>query len=150
MLQNDIKGQIKEAMLAKDAVRLAVLRGLSAAFTNELVAQKRPPQEALSDEDCLKVIERSVKQRRESIDQFTKGGRPDLADSEKAELAILETYLPTMMSQEEIMPIAQAKKTEMGIDDKSKAGMLMGLIMRELKGKARGDDVKVVVDKLFS
>lgn len=149
MLQTDIKNQIKDAMLKKEAVRLSVLRGLTAAFTNELVAQKRPPQEILSDEDCLKVIDRAVKQRKDSIEQFTKGNRADLADSEKAELAILETFLPAMMSQAQIRPIAEKKKAELGITDKTKAGMLMSALMKELKGKARGDDVKAVVDTLL-
>lgn len=150
MIHTDIKNQIKDAMLKKEAVRLSVLRGLTAAFTNEIVAQKRPPQELLTDEDALRVIERAVKQRKDSIDQFTKGNRPDLAESEQAELAILETFLPTMMSQDEIRPIAEAKKASMNVTDKSKAGILMGAIMKDLKGKARGDDVKAVVDSLFS
>lgn len=137
-------------MIKKDAVRLLVVRGLTAAFTNELVAQKRPPQEALSDEDCLKVIERAVKQRKDSIEQFTKGNRLDLVATEKAELDVLVTFLPEMMSRDEIKKIALAKKTAMGITDKSKAGIFMGTIMKELKGKARGEDVKAVIDEILA
>src|SRR3989344_3512280 len=88
-LQNDIKGQIKEAMLAKDQVRLLVVRGLVAAFTNELVAKSRKPTEELSDEEALAVIRRSVKQRKDSIGQFKAGGRQDLVDAESAELSVL-------------------------------------------------------------
>jgi hypothetical protein len=149
-LHEEIKGQIKEAMIAKDAVRLTTLRGLVTAFTNELVATQRKPQDFLTDEEVLAVIKRSVKQRKDSVDQFTKGGRPDLADSEKAELVILEKFLPATMSLDEIKKVAEAKKTELGVTDKSKMGMLMSAVMKDLKGKADGGDVKTVVDGLFS
>ena len=148
-LQEQIKSQIKEAMIAKDAVRLTVLRGLSSAFTNELVATNRKPQDMLTDEEALAVIKRAVKQRKDSIEQFTAGGRPELAESEQAELVHLEGYLPQMMSREEIQKIAEAKKAEMGVTDKSKVGQFMSVLMKELKGKADGADVKAVVDAMF-
>jgi uncharacterized protein YqeY len=149
-LQQQIKDQIKKAMLAKDAVRLSVLRGLSAAMTNELVSMKRKPDAELSDEEVLNVIRRQVKQRKDSILAFNKGGRQELAAAEEAEMKILETYLPQMMSKDEIRPIAEAKKAELGATDKSKMGMLMGAVMKELKGKADGVDVKEVVESLFN
>ena len=148
-LHTDIKNQIKDAMRTKDQVRLGVLRGLTAAFTNELVAQKRPPQEELSDADALAVIKRVVKQRKDSIDQFTKGGREDLAEGEKAELAVLETFLPAAMSKDEIRKIAEAKKAEMNVTDKAKAGILVGAVMKAAGGNADGNDVKEVVESLF-
>jgi uncharacterized protein YqeY len=150
MLHQKIKDSIKEAMLAKDSVRLTVLRGLLSAFTNELVATKRTPQEMLSDEEVLNVIRRAVKQRKDSIDQFEKGGRPELAEDEKKELAILETYLPTLMSREEIKKVVEAKKAEMGTVDKTKLGVFMGAVMKDLKGKADGADVKAVIDEVFA
>lgn len=149
-LQTQIKDEIKEAMKAKDSVKLGVVKGLSAAFVNELVNLKRMPQDELSDEEALAVIRRAVKQRKDSIEQFVAGGRPELADSEKAELAILETYLPAMMSREDVMKVAEAKMLEMGGVDKSKAGQFMGALMKDLKGKADGDIVKSVVDTLLS
>lgn len=149
-IQTDIKEQMKEAMKAKDTVKLGVVRGLSSAFTNELVKLGKMPQDELSDEDALAVIRRAVKQRKDSIEQFVAGGRPELADDEKAELAILETYLPAMMSKEDIMTIAKSKMAEMGVADKSKAGMFMGALMKDLKGKADGDVVKEVVDSLLN
>src|SRR3989338_7625013 len=97
ILHQDIKEQIKDSMKARDAVRLGVLRGLVAGFTNELVATKRMPTDELSDEEVSNVIRRAVKQRKDSIEQFEKGGRPELAESEKAELAVLEKYLPAQM-----------------------------------------------------
>jgi len=148
-LHNQIKESIKDAMRAKDTVRLGVLRGLVAGFTNELVATKRLPTEELTDEEVLNVIRRQVKQRKDSIEQFTKGGRADLAESEKAEMAVLETYLPAQMSRDEVMVIAKAKMTELGVTDASKKGMFMGTLMKELKGKADGDMVKSVVEELL-
>ena len=136
--------------MAKDTVRLETLRGMSAAFTNELVAKNRKPNEILGDEEVLVVIARLAKQRKDSIEQFTKGGRNDLVDSETAELKILETYLPQMMSEEEVMIVAKTKLAEMGEMDKSKMGMFMGTLMKELKGKADGNIVKLVVEKLLT
>lgn len=149
-LQIDIKAHMVEAMKAKDAVKLQTLRGILSAFTNELVNLKRTPQDTLSDEEALAVIRRAVKQRKDSIDQFVAGGRPELAEDEKAELAVLEAYLPAMMSEEDVMKIALAKKEEMGEIDKSKAGQFVGMLMKDLKGKADGDVVKKVVDNIFS
>ena len=148
-LHSTIKSQIKEAMLAKDALRLSVVRGLVAAFTNELVAKQRKPTEELSDEDVLAVIRRAVKQRKDSIEQFKAGGRQDLVDSETAELGVLEKYLPQMMSREDIRKVAEAKKNELGITDKAKLGQFVGMLMKELKGKADGTDVKQVAESLF-
>ncbi len=148
-LQETIKGSLKEAMMAKDTVRTMVIRGLMTAFMNELVATGRTPQSELVDEEALTVIRRAVKQRKDSIDQFTTAGRADLADNEKAELEVLEKYLPAMMPREQVLAAAEAKKTELGITDKAKMGMLMGALMKDLKGKADGDVVKEVVEGLF-
>ncbi len=149
MIHENLKGEVKKAMLAKDEVRLSVIRGLLAGFTNELVAKRRQPQEMLPDEEALAVITRQVKQRKDSIEQFTAGGRPDLAESEKAELSILEAFLPEMMSEEEVRNVVVAKKAEMGLSDKAEAGKFTGVIMKELKGKADGSVVKKIVDELF-
>jgi uncharacterized protein len=146
-LHTEIKGQMVEAMKAKDAVRLSVIRGLLSSFTNELVAKKRMPNEELADEDVMTVITRAVKQRKDSIEQFEKGGRADLAEAEKAELTILESYLPAQMSHEEVIAYVKAKAEKEGFD-KSKAGQFMGSIMKELKGKADGALVKEAVDSL--
>ena len=148
-LQQKIKEELKEAMKARETVRVMVLKGLVSAFTNELVAQKRKPSEELGDEDVMNVIKRAVKQRKDSIEQFKKGGREDLVENEEKELEILSVYLPETMSKEEILKIAQAKKEEMGVDDKAKMGMLMGALMKELGGKADGGDVKKIVEGLF-
>lgn len=150
MLHQQFKEAVKDAMRAKDEVRLMVIRGLLAAFTNELVATKRLPTETLPDEDVMKVISRAAKQRKDSIEQFKKGGREDLASKEEAELKIIESYLPKMMPREEILTVVKTKQEELGITDKSKSGQLTGAVMKELKGKADGADVKAVVDGLFN
>ncbi len=149
MIHEQIKSEIKEAMKARETVRLNVLRGILTAFVNELVASGKTPQDMIDDEIALTVIKRLAKQRKDSIEQFEKGDRKDLADKEREEFVYLEKYLPKMMEKEEIKKIATVKKTELGIDDKAKMGMLMGAVMKELKGKADGGDVKEVVEKLF-
>jgi len=149
MLHTDIKEKIKDAMRAKDALRLEVLRGMTTAFVNELVAMRRTPQEFLEDEKALTVVKRLVKQRKDSHEQFTAGGRPELAAKEAAELDILNEFLPAQMSREAIMVIAKKKKEELGVSDKSGMGKLMGAIIKESAGSADGADVKAVVESLF-
>ncbi len=148
-LHEQIKENIKTAMKAHDETRLLVMRGISSAFTNELVATKRKPTDLLTDEEAVAVITRLSKQRKESITQFKTGGREDLAENEAKELAILTEFLPEMMSVEDIRKFAEAKKAELGATDPTKKGMLVGALMKDLKGKADGGDVKNVVDELF-
>ncbi|MFA5931925.1 MAG: GatB/YqeY domain-containing protein [Candidatus Paceibacterota bacterium] len=150
MLHEKIKNGIKEMMMAKDALRLKAFRAMSAAFTNELVAKNKKPQEMLTDEEALAVITKLAKQRKDSIEQFKKGGREDLVKEESDELAIFETYLPKLMDKNEVEKIAQIKKNELDITDATKKGMLMAALMKDLKGKADGTTVKEVVDALFS
>ncbi len=147
MLHEQIKGELKEAMKAHDEVKLRTVRSMLTAFTNELVATGKKPQDMLEDAGVLGVIKRLSKQRKESIVQFEAGNRQDLADPEKAELAILESYLPQMMSREEIRPFVDKKIAELGAVDKSKMGMLIGSLIKELQGKADGGDVKAVVEE---
>jgi uncharacterized protein YqeY len=142
MIHEQIKEEMKNAMREKNEVKLLTLRGLLAAFTNEAVTQKQKPDEMLADEVALAVIKRQVKQRKDSIEQFEKGGRADLAEDEKKELEIL--------AREEIEKIARAKMNELGITDKSKMGMLMGAVVKEAKGNADGALVKEVVESLLN
>jgi len=148
-LHEQIKSELVVAMKAKDAVKLRTVRNILTTATSELLATGRTPQDWLEDEQTLVVIKRLAKQRKESITQYEANDRPELVLPEKEELAVLESYLPQMMSLEEIKPVAEAKKAQLGIDDKSKMGMLVGAVMSELKGKADGGDVKIVVESLF-
>ena len=160
-LHTDIKSQMIEAMKAKEAVKLSVIRGLLSSFTNEL--KKKPDEPArhgfavgesggeLSDEDVLTVISRAVKQRKDSIEQFEKGGRNDLAESEKAELEILNTYLPTQMSREEIFEYVKKKLSDPTTPEatRSNKNQFIGFVMKELKSKADGMVVKEAVDSIL-
>ena len=150
MIQKEVKEAMVAAMKAKDTIKVETMRGLSAAFTNELVATKRKPTDELSDEDALTVIRREVKKRKEAAEAFDKGGRAESAEKERAEQAILETYLPAMMSDDDVVKVVEAKKTELGISEKKDMGRLMGAVMKELAGKADGDVVKKAVDKVLS
>jgi uncharacterized protein YqeY len=149
MTHAELKEAVKSAMKNKEEVRLSVLRGLMAAATNELVAKKRKPDELLSDDELMTLISRAAKQRKDSIEQFEKGGRADLASKEKEELTVIEALLPAQLSRPEIEAAAKAKAAELGITDKTKANQLMGMLMKDLKGRADGTLVKDVVDKLF-
>lgn len=148
-MQETLREELTAAMKAKEEPKLTVLRGLMAMMTHELTTTKRTPQTPMEDEEVLGLIRRAVKQRTEAAEQFKAGNRADLAETEEAEAAILKAYLPQLMSREEIHPLALAKREEMAITDKSKAGMLTGALMKDLKGKADGGDVKAVVDSLF-
>jgi uncharacterized protein len=148
-MHEQIKAKIKESMLAKDSLSLNVYRGISAAFTSEAMSKGKTPQDVLTDEEAMVVLKRLAKQRKDSIEQFEKGGRADLAEDEKAELGVIEKLLPATTSKEEIRKVAEAKKIELGVTDKAKAGILTGAVMKELKGQADGNDVKEVVDSLF-
>jgi len=149
-IHETLKKSIPDALRAHDEVKLRTLRSLVTAMTNEVVAKKRKPDEYLIDDEALAVIKRAVNQRKDSIEQFEKASRNDLVEPEKLELAILESYLPAMMSRDEILVIAKAKMAELGVSGKADAGKFTGALMKELKGKADGGDVKAVVDSLLS
>lgn len=148
-IHETLKKLIPDAMRAHDAVKLQTLRSLVTMMVNEVVAKKHKPDEFLTDEEALIVLKRAANQRKDSIEQFTNASRMDLVEPEKAELAIIETFLPVLMSREEIETIARAKMTEMGVSSKADAGKFTGALMKELKGQADGGDVKAVVDNLL-
>jgi hypothetical protein len=151
VVHDKIQKEIPEAMRAKDQVRLTTLRGVLASFTNEAVALKRKPQDKLSDDEAISVIRRLVKQRKDSIEQFQKGGRKDLADNEKAELKILEEFLPAQMSEEKIREIVLKKLDEFknGSTSSPQMGQFMGAVMKETRGQADGTLVKKIVEEML-
>jgi len=142
---------MKEAMRAHDALRLSVIRAVLAAFTNECVSKGKGPAGELTDEEALAVIRRERNKRKDAAEQFSKGARPELAESEEAELKILEEFLPTQMSAEQIKPVVEAKIKELGLVAgptlRQAQGKLMQAVMHELKGKADGGAVKDIVEK---
>lgn len=147
-MQEQIKSELKKSMIEKNMERVNVIRMLMASFTNELVSLGRVPTDVLSDEEVLKVLKREVKKRRDSIDQYTNANRPELAEDEKAEMIIIEEFLPEMMSKEEITKRISEKLTNEPIDI-SKKGQFMGMLMKELGNTADASIVKEILDELI-
>ncbi len=130
-LEQSLSTDIVTAMRAKDATRLTALRMLKTALTNKSIEKGR----ALEAGEELQVVSQLVKQRRDSIDQFTKGGRKDLADKEQAEIAILDTYLPAAASDDEIGNAVAAAITETAASSQKDMGRVMKAVMAALAGK---------------
>ena len=130
-LNEQIATDITAAMRAKDAVRLSALRMLKAAVMNKGVEKKRD----LEDAEVLQVVASLVKQRRDSVEQFSKAGRTDLADKETAEITILEHYLPPAISADEIDAAVAAAIAETGASSAKDMGKVMKAVMPKLAGK---------------
>lgn len=145
-----IQEDIKEAMRAKDELRLTVLRNIKSEATNELVSTKRKPTDTLSDEELEKVISRLVKQRKDASEQFRNAGRDELADKEDAEHKILAEYLPQPLTDEELTQLIQTKKEELGVQDMSGMGQLIGAVMKEVGTRADGGRVKTIINTLLA
>ncbi len=150
MLATQIRTDMTAAMKARDSVRVDTLRGALAAFTNELVSKGRKPTDEVTDADVVAVLKRLAKQRKEAADVYTKGGRAELAEKELSELKIIESYLPQMVSREDIEKVARAKKEALGVTDASGIGKLTGVVMKEFGGSADGNVVKEVIAALFA
>lgn len=150
MISTDIREKMKDAMRAKDQVALDTYRGILSGFTNELVAAGKTPQDEVTDDIALSVIKKTIKQRKDAISQFEAAGRTDLADADKAQLALLEVFQPAQMNEDDIRTIAMVKKVELGVVDKTKLGILVGAVMKETAGNADGQVVKAVVESLFN
>ncbi len=150
MEHQQLKEELKKALKEKDGVKLSVIRGILSALTNEAVTKGKKPDELLNPEEVLIVIKRQAKQRQDSIEQFTNGGRPELAQAEEAELKIIETYLPTPATEDEIRKVAEQKKNELNINDKTKIGILIGATMKDLGSNADGNTVKKIVEDMLS
>ena len=151
-MHEKIQNQIKDAMRAKDQVRLTTLRGVLAAFTNEAVAKGKTPQDKLGDDEALAVIRRLVKQRKDSIEQFEKGGRKDLADNERSESLILEEFLPAQMSEEKIKEIVEKTLRQAQGDNSpilKNRGAFIGTVIKETAGQADGALVKRIVEEIL-
>ncbi len=146
-VREQLRSDLRDAMRAKDVLRRGTIRMLEAAIKNAEI-EKRGAE--LADADVLAILQRQVKQRRESIQQFRAGGREDLAEQEQAEIAIIEHYLPTQLTREEVSARARAVIDQVGATDASDRGKVMGMLMRELRGKVDGSVVNAVVAELLS
>src|ERR1044072_5389509 len=130
-LKDKITADMIAAMKAKDAERTSTLRMIKAATTN----REKDGGAEITDEDFLKLLRSQVKQRRDSVEQYEKGGRQDLADKEKAEIVIVEAYLPQAASQEEIDEAVARAITETGASSMKEMGAVMKAAMAHLAGK---------------
>ena len=143
--KDTILNDLKEAMKARDAARLQVLRSLKAKILEKEISLRSGGKAEISEDQVVEVLVKAAKQRRESIEQFEKGGREDLAQAERAELEIIASYLPAQMGEEEIRAAVKQGIEETGAAGMQDMGRLMGLMMGRLKGKADGSAVNRIV-----
>ncbi len=141
-----LESQMKEAMKQKDSLKLSVLRMAIAAVRNTELVKK---VKKLDESDLLQVIQRMIKEHRESISQFEKGGRTDLVEKERSELEVLQGYVPKEMSEDELTSILKAAVQESGFTCKADAGKVMKVVMEKVKGKADGKTVNKIVLSLL-
>lgn len=149
-IKDQIMADLKQAMKNKEQDRLRVLRSLKSKLLEREISERKGGEASLSDEQTVEVLMKAAKQRKESIEQFEKGDRGDLADSEKKELEIIESYMPEMLSENEIRDIAREKIDQLGAENMADMGQVMGVMMKELKGKAEGSLVSKVVKEELS
>lgn len=150
---DQLTDDIKDAMRAQDKVRLRTLRSLRAALQKKQIAGRdgSGDETELPEQEVLSVIRKEAKQRKESIEQFAEGGRDDLVDKEKAELAIIEEYLPDPLSDEELHDIIDDIIEETGASSMADMGRVMGPAMSTLRGQVDGGRVQQIVkEKLMA
>ncbi|MEO8426756.1 MAG: GatB/YqeY domain-containing protein [Verrucomicrobiota bacterium] len=145
-LPDRLTREIKSAMLARDADRLTALRLLKSAIGYAQIERKT---ENLPDAEIIAIIQKEIKKRHDSIDQFEKGGRPELAAKEKAELGVLETFLPQPFSNEELETIVRATIQEIGATTKKEMGAVIKAVQAKAAGRADGKTISALVGKLL-
>ena len=145
-LQQRVDSDLKEAMRAKDATKLGVLRMLKSALKYAAIA-KSDAEAELSDAEAVQVIRKQAKQRQDSIESFEKGGRAELAEKEKEELAILNTYLPQGMSPDELTKVVHETIAELGATSKVQMGAVMKALQAKVAGRADGKTLSSEVER---
>lgn len=145
-LLSTLNDDIKTAMKAKDKETLQVIRMLKASIQNEQIKAGQD----LNEEEELTVLSREMKQRRDSLAEFEKAGRDDLAEKVKGEITVVERYLPAQLSAEEIRGIVKAAIEKTGAASPKEFGKVMGAVMPQVKGKADGSQVNAVVKELLN
>lgn len=146
-LKDKIHADLLAAMKAKEETKTGALRLLKAAVMKFEVSGDK--KKDATDEEALQIIGREVKQRKDSIEAYRKGGRDDLAVHEEAELRILQAYLPAQMSEEELKKVVSQMISQTGASSKADFGKVMGAVMTQVKGKADGQMVSKVVGELL-
>ncbi|KAA6302341.1 MAG: hypothetical protein EZS26_001454 [Candidatus Ordinivivax streblomastigis] len=147
-LFDTVSNDIKTAMLAKDKIRLEALRGVKKEFLEAKTAKGAEGE--LSDEMAVKILQRMVKQRKDSATIYTEQSRPELAEKELAEVAVLEDYLPKQLSPEELEAQIQAIITQTGAGSAKDMGKVMGVATKALAGKTEGRLISETVKRLLS
>ncbi len=137
---------MKLAMKSQDKFKLSVIRMVRAAIKNIEIDQRK----TLDDQEVLDVLNREIKQRKDSLQEFEKAGRDDLAENLKAEIAVLMEYMPQQLSDEEVKAIVQQTIQEVGASSKADMGKVMGALMPKVKGRADGKLVNQLVQQLLS
>lgn len=145
-IKEQLSADLRDAMRANDDRRKIALRMALAAIRNAEIAQRKD----LDDPGVIQVLQKEVKQRRESIEEFRKGRRPDLVEKEETEIRVLSVYLPAQLSREEIAAAARAMITRTGAAGPADKGKVMGPLTKQLAGKADGRLVNEVVTELLA
>lgn len=145
-LSERITQEIKAAMLARDADRLSTLRLLKSALGYVQIERKT---ESLPDADVVAVIQKEVKKRRDSVEQFTNGGRPELAAKEAKEITVLETFLPQALSAGELEQLVRSAIQELGATSKKEMGPVIKAVQAKAAGRAEGKSISALVGKLL-
>ncbi len=146
-LKEQLQQDLIAAMKGKDEVATSAIRLLKAAIMKfETAGDKK----VATDDDIIQIAGKEIKQRKDSIEQFEKGGRPELAEKEKLEMAVLAKYLPAQLSEEEVRTIVAEVIAATGASGKSDLGKVMGALMPRTKGKADGAMVNKIVQELLA
>ena len=147
-LFDQVSNDIKSAMLAKDKVRLEALRGIKKEFLEAKTAKGADGE--LTDDMAMKILAKMVKQRKESAQIYTEQNRPDLAEPELAEAAVIETYLPKQMTEEELTEALKAIIAQVGATTPQEIGKVMGVATKQLAGRADGRAISAKVKELLA
>ena len=147
-LFDQVSNDIKSSMLAKDKVRLEALRGIKKEFLEAKTAKGADGE--LTDDMAMKILAKMVKQRKESAQIYTEQNRPDLAEPELAEAAVIETYLPKQMNEEELTEALKAIIAQVGATTPQEMGKVMGVATKQLAGRADGRAISAKVKELLA
>ena len=145
-LRERLVEELKAAMRQRNEVLVSTLRLLRADIQNREIELRKP----LDDAGVVAIISKQVRQRQESIEAFRKGNRPEMAEREEAEMAILQEYLPEQLPREEVVALAAKVIQEVAATGPGDLGKVMGPLMQQVRGKADGGEVRSIVSELLS
>ncbi len=149
MLREDLQKALKESMLAKDTQKVGAIRLIIAGMKEKDVDARGKGQKEASETDLMAMMQNMIKQRRDSIDMYLKGNRQDLADKEQAEIAVIETFLPKQMNDEEMLAAVKAVVAETGASSMKDMGKIMGVLKAKYAGQMDMGKVSGIIKTLF-